>query len=264
MSQWDKVFNFSSLEHKKVLITGASAGIGLETAILLSHFVSELHLVARRGDKLENLLASLKTEKAKVFIHAGDVTQKGFLLELKANGVFNCDIVVNNAGGALGFDFICDAEESDWDTMIQVNMQAAFRVIKYALPWMIERKSGHIINLTSVASHTSYAKGSVYCATKHAMLAFARSLRSETCEHQIRVTNISPGLVETEFSLVRFHGDSEKAREVYRGLTPLSGKDISRQILFCLLQPPHVNVDEIYITPVAQGEVTKIIRVESS
>ncbi len=253
-----KIFDFNDLRQKSVLISGASSGIGYELALLLRPLVAKLYVTARRKENLTRLCQEGYQEK--VIPLAGDIRQPLFLQHLAQEGALDVDILINNAGLAKGLANTWEADMRHWEEMIDTNIKAAFLLTKSVVPYMLKRQQGHIVHLTSVASHVAYAKGGVYCATKHALLAFSKSLRSELCAHNIRVTNISPGMTETEFSLVRFDGDAKKADAVYDGLRPLSGLDVARQILFCLLQQDHVNIDEIYLTPLAQGEVGKVHR----
>ncbi len=253
-----QLLGLHTLENEAILITGASSGIGEASARLLAPLARRLFLVARRQDRLEALQRELGP--AKVAILAGDLTQVDFREELKQRGFFGVDILINNAGLARGLANVAEASSVHWQEMIDLNITAAFAVVKHCLPYMQEQQRGHIVNLTSIAAHHSYARGSVYCASKAALLSFAQALRSELCAENIRVSNISPGMTETEFSLVRFSGDAAQAAKVYDQVAPLTGLDIARQIVWALAQPPHINLDEIYLTPLAQGEIGKIAR----
>lgn len=170
------------------------------------------------------------------------------------------DVLINNAGLALGREKVEASTLLDWEQMISTNITANFRMVHAILPWMLEQKSGDIINLSSVAGHYTYPGGAVYCATKHAVKAFTRVLREETCGRNIRVMQISPGMVKTEFSQVRFKGDLAAAEAVYSGMTPLTGEDIARMMVFMLEQPRHVVIDEMITMPLDQGSPTTIHR----
>jgi NADP-dependent 3-hydroxy acid dehydrogenase YdfG len=198
-----------------------------------------------------------------VNIIAGDVRSPQLVDTMRQQGAFDVDIVVNNAGLARGLDPVATAKFEDWQEMIDTNVTAAFRIAHAALPHMIARGKGHIVMMGSIAGHESYEKGSVYCATKHAVNAFTKALRAETCDKNIRVSVVSPGLAETEFSMVRFSGDTARAASVYQGVKPLDANDIAHHVLFCLKQPEHVNTNEIVILPTAQGSATKVFRKSS-
>jgi NADP-dependent 3-hydroxy acid dehydrogenase YdfG len=170
------------------------------------------------------------------------------------------DILINNAGLALGKDFVQDSQWSDLEMMIQTNIVANFKLVHLVLPWMLKHGEGDIINLCSVAGHQSYQGGAVYCATKHAVHSFTQALREETCGKNIRIMQISPGMVETEFSLTRFKGDQSTAESVYSGMKPLLPDDIADMMQFMLDRPRHVVIDEIITMPMAQGSPTKVVR----
>jgi 3-hydroxy acid dehydrogenase/malonic semialdehyde reductase len=251
-----------SLKGKSALVTGASAGFGLAVACRLAREGVHLFLVARRAEKLNALRAAILKEfpSLNITVVAGDVRSPQLVDDLRKQGAFDVDIVVNNAGLARGLDPITSAKFEDWQEMIDTNVTAAFRIAHAALPHLVARGSGHIVMLGSIAGHESYEKGSVYCATKHAVAAFTKALRLETYDKNIRVSVVSPGLAETEFSVVRFSGDAARAAAVYQGIEPLNAADVAHHILFCLKQPPNVNIDEIFVLPTAQGSATKIFR----
>jgi NADP-dependent 3-hydroxy acid dehydrogenase YdfG len=236
---------------KKVLITGASSGIGKAVALSLDSSDYELFLVARREEALMEVKNQLRHARAHLIV--GDVTQDEFYTHLKKNIHGHIDILINNAGLALGREKIESARFADSHQMIQTNITAAFRMVHEILPDMISHGGGDIVNLCSIAGHYSYTGGAVYCATKHAVKAFTSALREETCGQNIRVMQISPGMVETEFSKVRFKGDELKAKNVYEGMTPLSATDIAEMIKFMLERPRHVVIDEIITMPLDQG-----------
>lgn len=250
------------LAGKVALITGASAGIGLATAVALAAEGVNLRLVARRAERLATVAEQLRARypSVRIDVHAGDLRDDAFFTRLDGHEAFACDILVNNAGLARGLDPVAKAKLSDWRDMLSTNVEAAFHIVHACLPHLIARGGGHIVCLGSVAGHTAYENGSVYCATKHALGAFCKALRQETCDKNIRVSVVSPGMVNTEFSLVRFAGDQARADAVYQGMAPLTARDIARQIVFCLKEPAHVNVDEILVMPRVQGAATKVHR----
>jgi len=251
-----------SLKDKMALITGASAGIGEATAYLLAKEGAHLILVARREDKLQACKSNINQifPNVNVTLCVSDISTPEGIQAIEDLDGFKVDILINNAGLALGMNPIEKGDEEHWQCVINTNVTAAFRIAKRCTMHMINQNYGHIINITSIAAHHTYDNGGVYAATKHALRAFSRCLRSETCTYPIRVTEIAPGMVETEFSIVRFLGDVERAKKFYEGLTPLSGWDIAHQVIHALKQPLHVNIDEIYLTPQAQGAMTKIAR----
>lgn len=255
----------NSLSGKKSLITGASSGIGRAMALSLAHRGCELFLLARRKEKLQEVKAEIlkKHPECKIHLLVGDVNDPALTAEIIAVTDKKVDILINNAGLALGREKAENSDFADWEKMITTNITANFRMVHLILPWMLEATSGDIINLCSVAGHYTYSGGAVYCATKHAVNAFTRVVREETCGKNIRVMQISPGMVDTEFSTVRFKGDAKTAESVYAGMTPLTGEDIARMMTFMLEQPRHVVIDEIITMPTDQGAPTTISRSKS-
>jgi 3-hydroxy acid dehydrogenase / malonic semialdehyde reductase len=168
--------------------------------------------------------------------------------------------VVNNAGLARGFDPIHQGSPADWDEMIDTNLKGLLYVTRAVLPGMVERGRGHVINIGSTAGHDVYPKGNVYCATKFAVNALTQGMRMDLLGTGVRVSTVDPGMVETEFSLVRFHGDAERADRVYQGLQPLTAGDVADAVLWCATRPPHVNIDEIILKPTAQASATQVHR----
>jgi NADP-dependent 3-hydroxy acid dehydrogenase YdfG len=244
-----------TLLEKKILLTGASSGIGEALALALADKGASLFLVARRADRLQVL-----AQKTSAQYLAMDITQTDFVSELEKKFGLNFDGLINNAGLALGRGPYSTSLLSDSERMLQVNVEAAFRLTHALLPKMLEQGGGDILNLCSVAGHWTYPGGAIYCATKHALWAFTKALREETCGKNLRVMQISPGMVESEFSEVRFKGDKDKAREVYQGMTPLKPVDIARMIVFMLEQPRHVCIDELITMPTDQGSPTTVNR----
>lgn len=243
---------------KRALITGASSGIGRAMAIAMGEKGYELFLVARRKEKLEEVASVIKNSK--VHLIATDVNDPKLNdIISKATGN-DLDILINNAGLALGREKVEAGKFEEWQQMIDTNITANFKMVNIVLPMLLKKGGGDIINLCSIAGHYTYQGGAVYCATKHAVLAFTRALREETAGRNIRVMQISPGMVDTEFSTVRFKGDKKTADAVYAGMTPLKGEDISRMMMFMLEQPRHVVIDEIITMPQDQGSPTTVHR----
>lgn len=244
---------------KIVFITGASSGIGEATAEIFAEEGARILICARRTDRLESLKEKLKKITTDVFSFELDVrNQKSVdktLDSLPAEWK-KIDILVNNAGLAAGRDKAQDASLDDWEQMIDTNIKGLLYVTKKIIPEMIKRQSGHVINIGSIAGHEPYAFGSVYCATKAAVRYFSRALKMDLTGTNVRVTSIDPGMVETEFSLVRFKGDQDKAKQVYQGMDPLKARDIAECILFAASRPPHVNISEMLILANDQASAT--------
>lgn len=251
-----------SKSSQTALITGASAGIGKAMAWSLAHKKTNLILVARRLDRLQELKKEILAQypDLKIEIIESDVNAQDLPSKIAQVSGEKIDILINNAGMALGKDKVETSVFSEWDQMITTNITANFRMAHLVVPWMLKNGGGDIINLCSVAGHLTYPGGAVYCATKHAVNAFTKVLREETAGRNLRVMQISPGMVETEFSVARFKGDKQLADSVYAGMTPLNGEDIARMMQFMLDQPRHVVIDEIITMPVAQGSPTTVVR----
>jgi 3-hydroxy acid dehydrogenase / malonic semialdehyde reductase len=251
-----------NFHQRSVLITGASSGIGRSVALVLAGRGARLFLLARREAKLQALKSEIEAlhGSAEVEIIVADVNDPNLpaILQERLGGQLH--VLVNNAGLALGRDPVEGADFSDLEIMINTNVVANFRVVHAVLPWMLRDREGDIINLCSIAGLYTYPGGAVYCATKHAVHAFTRVLREETAGRNIRVMQISPGMVETDFSRVRFKGDEVEARAVYAGMKPLTPEDIARMMLFMLEQPRHVVIDELITMPAAQGSPTTVQR----
>lgn len=243
---------------KTVFITGATSGIGKSCAELFSKNNYNLILVGRRFDRLESLKNKIELEYPGIncSVFKLDVRNKSRVFELIETNreLFSTvDILINNAGLALGLSRIQDGLVDDWETMIDTNVKGLLYVTKAMSPIFIEKNSGHIINLGSIAGKEVYLNGNVYCATKHAVDALTKSMRIDLLPYNIKVTSICPGAVETEFSTVRFHGDADAAAKVYEGYTPLSGDDIAEVIYFSATRPNHVNLNDILIMPTVQA-----------
>jgi hypothetical protein len=245
------------MNQKIALITGATAGIGYETALLLAQNNYNLILTGRRKERLDSIKNQIEsTSGCKILTLNFDIRIKSdtedalnsIPAEWKA-----IDLLINNAGLAAGLAPVNSADVDDWEAMIDTNIKGLLYATRIVSPWMVERKTGHIINITSIAGKESYPNGSVYCGTKQAVAAISKSMRIELMPFGIKVTTIAPGAVDTEFSLVRFRGDQERANQVYKGFTPLSGKDIAETILFVVSRPAHVNIDDLLIMPIDQA-----------
>lgn len=253
------------MHQKTVLITGASAGIGLATARAFAAAGASLVLGARRKDQLDQIATQLQAQYGvKVLPLFLDVRRPDSCETFIAEALHTfgrIDVLVNNAGLARGMDKVVEVSEADMQEVFETNVYGLLRLSKLALKTMLAQHSGHIVNLGSVAGHQPYEGGSLYCASKFSVRAISEILRLELLGTPIRVTLISPGLVETEFSLVRFRGDAERAGRVYRGFQPLTGDDIANCIVFAVSCPPHVNIDEITVRPVAQAGL-KVHRTE--
>jgi 3-hydroxy acid dehydrogenase/malonic semialdehyde reductase len=244
------------------LITGATSGIGEATARLLAANNFDLIICGRRNDRLQKLSAELTVQNA-VHTLAFDVRdQKETTTQLASlpDDWKNIDVLVNNAGNAHGLDSIQNGSVEDWDAMMDINVKGLLYVTKAILPVMVQRNKGHIINIGSIAGKEVYANGNVYCASKFAVDALTKGMRIDLNAHGIKVTGIHPGMVETEFSLVRFKGDAEKAANVYKGVEALRGEDIADLILFAVTRPAHVVVADLVVLPTAQASATVVKR----
>lgn len=243
--------------NKIVLITGATSGIGEATAILLAKDNYDLILTGRRKERLDELKSKIQHEsKADVITLEFDIrsleeTERAIKsLQGKWSDV---DVLINNAGLAVGLNPINEGVIDDWERMIDTNVKGLLYISRLISPTMVKKQSGHIINISSIAGKETYANGNVYCASKHAVQSITQGMRIDLLKHGIKVSSVCPGAVETEFSLVRFKGDDQKAKQVYDGFTPLYAKDIAETIQFLLSRPPHVNIDDILVMPTAQA-----------
>jgi NADP-dependent 3-hydroxy acid dehydrogenase YdfG len=243
-----------------ILITGATSGFGEAAAHKFAQNGWDLVITGRRKDRLDALESVLKEKyNADVFSLHFDVRNKEEVKNAVASltGKWkNIDVLLNNAGLAAGRGPIQEGIYEDWDQMIDTNVKGLLYMIREISPLMIERKKGHIINVASLAGWETYGGGNVYCGTKHAVRAISRSARIDLVQYNIKVSVISPGAAETEFSLVRFKGDAKKADSMYEGYEPLTAEDVAESIYFIASQPPHVNIEEILIQPTAQANAT--------
>lgn len=241
---------------KIALVTGATSGIGKACASMLARNGYNLIITGRRENRLNELSQKLKNNNVDVKTLVFDVRNKDEIeraIESLPQQWSNPDVLINNAGLAAGADPIQDGDWNDWEQMIDTNVKGLLAVSKAIMPEMIKRKQGHIINVSSIAGSEVYANGNVYCASKHAVHAITKGMRIDLLPHNIKVSSISPGMVETEFSLVRYHGDKEKADKVYEGLTPLYAEDVADAVEFMITRPAHVNVNDMLLMPTAQA-----------
>jgi 3-hydroxy acid dehydrogenase / malonic semialdehyde reductase len=244
------------------LITGATSGIGEATARILATNNFKLILAGRRYDRLRKLTdeLSVSTEVVLLSFDVRDRSQTTKAIESLPEEWKGIDVLVNNAGNAHGLAPIQTGEVDDWDAMIDINVKGLLYVSKQVIPGMIARKAGHIINIGSIAGKEVYPNGNVYCASKFAVDALTKGMRMDLNPFGIKVTGIHPGMVETEFSLVRFKGDTERAKTVYQGLTPLAAADIADVILFTVTRPAHVVIADMVVLPTAQASATVLKR----
>lgn len=249
---------------KIVLITGATAGIGKATAYLLASNGYNLIITGRRETELRNLEVDLCGKfNIQCLSLSFDMRNRSQMEESIDNipkEWKDIDILVNNAGLAVGLDPVHEGNVEDWERMVDTNIKGLIYLTRLISQGMVKRESGHIINITSIAGKEVYAKSAVYCATKHAVDAFTKGLRIDLVPFNIKVSSVAPGAVETEFSIVRFKGDIEKADQVYHGFEPLKGQDIAEAIFFAISRPDHVNINDILIMPTAQANTTTLIR----
>jgi NADP-dependent 3-hydroxy acid dehydrogenase YdfG len=242
---------------KIALITGATSGIGEATAIEFAKHDYNIIITGRRAGRLVELAKKLTSDY--------NVQVKTLVFDVRINDSVvesihslpedwkKIDVLVNNAGLASGLDPIQNGDLEDWDKMIDTNVKGLLYVSKAIIPMMIANKKGHIVNIGSIAGKEVYANGNVYCASKHAVEALTKSMRIDLLKEGIKVSSVSPGLVETEFSQVRFHGDAERAADVYRGFEPLRAADIAETIWFIASRPAHVNINDVLIMPTVQA-----------
>jgi len=247
-----------------VFITGASSGIGEACAESFAAAGARLILSARRTDRLEALADTLRERHgADLLLLPLDVRDVGVVSRVLADlpeSWSRIDVLVNNAGLARGFEPIFEGDTRDWDEMVDTNVKGLLYVTRAVLPGMVERNAGHVINISSIAGDEVYANGVAYCATKAAVDTISYGLRMDLVGTAIRVTNIKPGMVETEFSQVRFHGDNDRAAKVYEGVIPLVAEDVADAVFYAATRPPHVNIDEIKLKCVAQAWSTMVAR----
>lgn len=248
---------------KTALITGATSGIGEACARKFAEGGYNLILTARRSEKLAEIKAQLEAEGTKVRTLVFDVRDaeaaKQAIDSLEAEWQ-TIDVLINNAGLALGLEKEYEGDPEDWNTMIDTNIKGLLTMTRLIVPAMVERNEGHVINIGSVAGDAAYAGGNVYCATKAAVKTITDGLRIDVAESAVRVTNVKPGLVETNFSNVRFHGDNARAENVYKGIVPLTGADIADVAFYAASAPKHVQIAEVLVLATHQGSGSVIHR----
>lgn len=249
---------------KIALITGATSGIGRATALRLAQDNFNLIVTGRRLTQLEQLKKEVEVKfKKEVHILNFDIRfreQVDSAIDSLPEHWRKIDVLVNNAGLALGLNHLQDGMVEDWEQMIDTNIKGVLYITRKVAPLMIERGGGHIVNIGSTAGTQVYENGNVYCASKHAMHALSQAMRMDMLKNNIKVTEVRPGMLETEFSLVRFKGDAEKAKNTYAGLTPLFADDIAETIYFVLTRPAHVCINDIEVTPVSQANAFNVNR----
>jgi 3-hydroxy acid dehydrogenase / malonic semialdehyde reductase len=253
-----------SLENELILITGASSGIGTACARIFAGAGAKLILAARRLERLQQLADTLKKDfSTEIHLLQLDVRDRSAVEEAVSTlppAWSEIDILINNAGLSRGLDKLHEGSFQDWEDMIDTNIKGLLYLSRYVVPGMVNRDRGHVVNLGSIAGHQTYPGGNVYCATKAAVRAISEGLKQDLLGTRVRVTSVDPGMVETEFSEVRFHGDTERANKVYQGVTPLTADDVADVIFFCVTRSPHVNINEVVLMPVDQASATLVNR----
>jgi 3-hydroxy acid dehydrogenase / malonic semialdehyde reductase len=255
------------LEDKTILITGASSGIGAACARSFAQQGARLLLLARRAEKLMSLVEELvvsgcdRTALLTLEVDVRDRDRVASVLAGLSAQWQSIDILINNAGLSRGLNKLQEGAIDDWEEMLDTNVKGLLYVTRAVVPGMVERGWGYVVNIGSIAGHQTYPQGNVYCGTKAAVRAISEGLKIDLLGTPVRVTSIDPGMVDTEFSTVRFHGDTDRAAKVYEGLQPLTAEDIAETILFCLTRPAHVNISEILLVPTAQATPTLVHRI---
>lgn len=256
-----------SLKDQLVFVTGASSGIGRSCSVAFAGAGARLLLAARRFERLQELAAELEkshgTRSHCVRLDVRDAAQVQQVLDGLPAAWRDIDILVNNAGLSRGLATLQEGSLADWDEMLDTNVKGLLYVTRAVLPGMVERQRGHVINIGSIAGREVYTKGGVYCASKFAVRAITQGLRLDLHGTPIRVSTVDPGLVQTEFSLVRFRGDAERARKVYENTRPLTPDDVAEAVLFCATRPPHATVSELVLLASDQATATTIYRRET-
>lgn len=246
-----------------VLITGASSGIGAACTKIFAENGAKLILAARRKEKLQQLVESLSINSSHVHLIELDVRNRAAVesaISSLPTEWSNIDILINNAGLSRGLDKLHEGAFEDWEEMIDTNIKGLLYMTRYVVPGMVQRARGHVINIGSIAGHQTYPNGNVYCGTKAAVKSISEGLKQDLLGTPVRVTSVDPGMVETEFSEVRFRGDTERAAKVYQGVTPLTPDDVADVIYYCATRPAHVNINEVILMPVDQASATLVNR----
>ncbi|APW33056.1 NAD(P)-dependent oxidoreductase [Prevotella intermedia ATCC 25611 = DSM 20706] len=251
------------MEKKIVMVTGATSGIGEACAKKFAQGGYNVIITGRRKEKLDALKKELEGMGAEVLAMQFDVREREAAkkaVEFLKDKWAKIDVLINNAGLALGLDKEYEGDFDDWDTMIDTNIKGLLNMTRFVVPAMVERNEGHIINIGSVAGDAAYANGNVYCATKAAVKTITDGLRIDVAESNVRVTNLKPGLVQTNFSNVRFHGDDARADNVYKGVKPLTGDDIADVAFYAASAPAHVQIAEVLVLATHQANGSVIVR----
>ena len=253
-----------SIKDQIVVITGASSGIGAACAKVFAQAGAKLILVARRQERLQELADELSKEfSCQLHLLSLDVRDRASVesaFSSLPDAWSDVDILINNAGLSRGLNKLHEGSIEDWEEMIDTNIKGLLYCTRFLVPGMVNRGKGHVVNLGSIAGHQTYPGGNVYCASKAAVKSISEGLKQDLLGTPVRVTSVDPGLVETEFSQVRFHGDSDRAQKVYQGLTPLTPEDIADVIFFCVTRPAHVNISELLLVPTDQATATQVHR----
>jgi len=256
--------SMTDLRGKWALVTGATSGFGLATAHAIAALGCHVAITGRREDRLTAAAHAIRerhrVETETLSFDVRDASAARSVLGGAVHLLSRLEILVNNAGLALALDSIQSGDPADWDQMIDTNVKGLLYVTRLVLPGLVERRRGHVVNIGSVAGHQVYAGGAVYCATKYAVRALSDALRYDVLGTGVRVSNVEPGLAETEFSEVRFKGDRARAKSVYQGLVPLSAEDVADAVVWCLTRPAHVNVQSVLILPTDQASAHAVHR----
>ena len=245
-----------SIQEQIVLITGASSGIGAACAKVFAQAGAKLILAARRQERLDEMADELSKFASSIHLLPLDVRDRSSVESALSNlpdSWSSVDILINNAGLSRGLDKLQEGSFQDWEEMIDTNIKGLLYLTRLVVPGMVSRGRGHVVNLGSTAGHQTYPGGNVYCATKAAVRVISEGLKQDLLGTPVRVSSVDPGLVETEFSQVRFRGDTERAKKVYQGLTPLTSADVADVVFFCVTRPPHVNISEVLLMPTDQA-----------
>ncbi len=252
-----------SVNNQIVLITGASSGIGASCAKVFAQAGAKLILAARRCDRLQEFTKTLNLPDDKIHLLQLDVCDHTAVESAISNlppDWSKIDILINNAGLSRGLNKLYEGDFQDWEEMIDTNIKGLLYLTRYVVPSMVKRNRGHIINIGSIAGHQTYPGGNVYCGTKAAVKAISEGLKQDLLGTRVRVSSVDPRMVETELSEVRVHGDTERAKKVYEGLTPLTPNDVADVVFFCTTRPTHVNINEVILMPVDQASATLVNR----
>ncbi|MDJ0696345.1 SDR family oxidoreductase [Mastigocoleus sp. MO_188.B34] len=251
------------MNNKIVFITGASSGIGAACAKLFAGAGAKLILAARRKERLQELVKKLNLKSSEFYLLELDVRDRKAVesaISSLPSEWSAIDVLVNNAGLSRGLDKLYEGDFQDWEEMIDTNIKGLLYMTRYIVPGMVSRGAGHLINIGSIAGHQTYPGGNVYCGTKAAVKSISEGLKQDLLGSPVRVTSVDPGLVETEFSEVRFHGDSDRAKKVYQGMTPLTPDDVADVVFFCATRPSHVNINDVILMPTEQASATLVHR----